>query len=286
MDIKGKTIVITGATSGLGQAAAIDFAGAGAKIFIVGRDAARANETLAAARAAGGAAEVILGDVSPRAGVKAVAAALLAQTATIDVLVNNAGGTFKTFTRTADGVETTFALNTLGAFLLEKELHGALKAAHGRIVNLTTGFLNSFTVDVDDLSSPRKYSGFNQYGRAKLAVVMMTIEQAKRFETDGIKVNALHPGIIMGTRFGGGQPKVMQMLGGPLMRAVGFACSLEEAVRRFRVACFDDAIPTGAYVVKGRSARLPKQASQESVRTRLMALLDRSANTGASSRLS
>jgi NAD(P)-dependent dehydrogenase (short-subunit alcohol dehydrogenase family) len=110
---------------------------------------------------------------------------------------------------------------------------------------------------------------------------MMTVEQAKRFETDGIKVNALHPGVIMGTRFGGGQPKAMQMIAGPLMRAIGFACTLEEAVRRFRLACFDDAIPTGAYVVKGKSAPLPKQANDASVRTRVMALLDHSAAAAA-----
>src|SRR5262245_55337889 len=105
-DPKGKVVVITGATSGLGQAAAIDFAKAGAVVFIVGRDAARANETLAAIRAAGGAADVVLGDVSTVAGAKSIARAVLAKTDRVDVLVNNAGGTFKTLGRTSEGVET------------------------------------------------------------------------------------------------------------------------------------------------------------------------------------
>src|SRR3954468_23949962 len=133
MELKGKTVVITGATSGLGQAAAIDFATRGAKVFIVGRDAARANETLSQANAAGGDAEVVIGDVSTRAGVKAVAQATLAKAPKIDVLLNNAGGQFPSMSQTADGIETTFALNTLGAFLLERELHGAIAAARGRV---------------------------------------------------------------------------------------------------------------------------------------------------------
>jgi NAD(P)-dependent dehydrogenase (short-subunit alcohol dehydrogenase family) len=274
MDIKGKIVVITGATSGLGQAAAIDFAKAGAKVFVVGRDAMRAAETQTSARNAGGEAEVIIGDVSTRAGVKAVAQAILAKTARVDVLVNNAGGTFKTFSRSADGIEATFALNTLSAFVLAQELRKALAAAHGRVVNLVTGFLGTFPVDVEGLVAPKKYGAFGQYGRAKHASLMMTIEEAKRFAADGVTVVALHPGVIMGTRFGGGQPKLAQMLGGPIMRGIGFASTIEEAVDRFRVACFGD-VPSGSYLVRGKPAPLPKQSNDEATRANVLALLER-----------
>ena len=279
MDPKGKVVVITGATSGLGQAAAVDFAKAGAKVFIVGRDAARAQETLAQAKAAGGDAEVVLGDVSTRAGVRAVAEGLLAKAPKIDVLLNNAGGQFKTQVMTADGLETTFALNTFGAYLLEKQLHPALAAAKGRVVNVATGFLDHFPLVADDLPGPKKFSGFSQYARAKLASVMMTVEQSKRYGAEGVTAISVHPGIIMGTRFGGGQPALMQTLFGPLMRATGAACTLEEAVRRFRVACFDE-IPTGAYVQKGAPAPLPKQANDEQVRSQVVAMLEK-LSTGA-----
>src|SRR5687768_5519424 len=118
MDPKGKIVVITGATSGLGQQFAIDIAKRGARVVFVGRDAKRAEET----RERAGSGEIILGDVSTIAGAKAVAREILAKHPKIDVLVNNAGGTFKTFSKTADGVEMTFALNTLGAWVLAREL--------------------------------------------------------------------------------------------------------------------------------------------------------------------
>jgi NAD(P)-dependent dehydrogenase (short-subunit alcohol dehydrogenase family) len=159
MDPKGKVVVVTGATSGLGQQAAVDLAGQGARVFVVGRDRARAEETVQRIKSAGGQAEVILGDVSTRAGVKQVAKAILEKTPVVHVLLNNAGGTFPKQQQTSDGVELTFALNTLGAFLLEKELHGALSAAKGRVVNVATGFLDMVRLgEVEDLPSPKKYS--------------------------------------------------------------------------------------------------------------------------------
>lgn len=271
---KGKVVVVTGATSGLGQATAIDLAKRGAKVLVVGRDSGRAQETLAGVRAAGGEADVVLGDVSTVAGAKALAQAIIAKAPRIDVLINNAGGQFKTMTKTTDGIETTFALNTLGAWTLERELHGAIAAAKGRVVNVATGFLDSFPVDVDDLASPKNYKSLAQYGRVKQASVMMTVEQAKRYESEGVKAVSIHPGIIMGTRFNGGQPKAMQAIAGPIMRAIGFACTLEEAQRRFRVAAFGD-VPNGSYIVKGAPAPLPKQVNDAGVRTRVVQLLEK-----------
>lgn len=279
MNLTGKTAVVTGATSGLGQAAAIDFAARGAKVFIIGRDAARASDTAAEAKGKGGTVEVILGDVSTRAGAAAIAKAVLAKTDRIDVLLNNAGGQMKEQTQTADGVESTFALNTLGAFVLERALHGALKAAKGRVVNVVTGFLDNFPVPADpaELTAPKKFKSMGAYGQAKLAGVMMTVEQAQRFERDGVTVVSVHPGIIMGTRFGGGQSALLQAIAGPLTRMMGLGCTLDEAVRRFRVACFDG-VPNGAYIVKGVAAPLPKQANEAAMRAKVMGVLEQLAN--------
>lgn len=227
-----------------------------------------------AAAGGAGSCELVVGDVSTRAGVKAVAAAILEKAPKIDVLLNNAGGQFNSFSKTSEGIETTLALNTLGAFLLEKELHGALSAAKGRVVNVATGFLDNFPVVLDELNEPRKYSGLQQYGRVKTASVMMTVEQSKRF--DGVTAVSVHPGIILGTRFGGGQPKAMQMIAGPIMRAIGLACTLEEAVRRFTVACFGD-VPSGSYLVKGNVAPLPKQVDDANVRAGVWTFLEKNA---------
>ncbi|HVO29958.1 MAG TPA: SDR family NAD(P)-dependent oxidoreductase [bacterium] len=273
-EMNGKVVVITGATSGLGRRAAIDFAKGGARVVVTGRDAARANETVASIAASGGKADVALGDVSTRAGARELARAVLAKAPKIDVLLNNAGGTFKALEKTSDGIEKTFALNTLGAFVLERELHGAIAAAKGRVVNVATGFLDSYPVVVDELLEPKKYSGFSQYGRAKNATVMMTVEQAKRYEKDGVRVVSVHPGIIMGTRFGGGQPKIAQILGGPVMRAIGLGATIDQASERFRIACFDD-VPNAAYIVKGKPAPLPKPAQDPAVRSAVLALLEK-----------
>ncbi len=274
MEIRGKVVVVTGATSGLGQAFAVDIAQKGARVFLVGRDEQRAKETLAEIQRVGGSGEIVLGDVSTIAGAKAVATAILAKAPRLDVLVNNAGGTFNTATRTADGIESTFALNTVGAFVLERELHAALAAAKGRVVNVVTGFLDSFPVDVDDLVAPKSFKSIAQYGRSKQASVMMTVEQANRYAPEGVSAVAPHPGVIMGTRFGGGQPKLAQMLVGPILRAIGLACTLEEASRRFTVAAFGD-VPTGSYLVKGKPAPLPKQVRDAAVREKVFGLLQR-----------
>ncbi len=273
MNPNGKVVIVTGATSGLGQAFAIEAAKQGARVILVGRDAQRAKETGDAIKAAGKQVEVVLGDVSTLAGARAVAEQIRAKAKRIDVLVNNAGGQFKTESKTSDGVETTFALNTLGAFVLEKQLHRELAAAKGRVVNLATGFLDSFPVDPEQLTAPAKYSPLGQYGRAKQASVMMTVEQSKRFAGDGVTVVSMHPGIILGTRFGGGQPRLMQVLAGPLMRGVGMACTLDEAVRRFMVAAFED-VPSGSYIVKGKPAKLPKQVNDAGVRAKVYGLLE------------
>jgi retinol dehydrogenase-14 len=264
------TVVVTGATNGLGQAVAIDLAKQGATVLVVGRDAARGAETVARA---GGNAELVVGDCSTKAGIAALGSALRAKAPKLDVLINNAGGNFDALKTTADGVEASFALNTLGPYLLERELHASLVAAKGRVVNVATGFLDWYPVDVDDLANPKKFATTAQYAKAKQALVMLTVEQAARFAPDGVKVVSMHPGIIMGTSFGGGQPAIAQAIGGPIMRLLGVACTLEEAVRRFNVAAFGD-VPSGSYLVKGEVAPLPKQVNDAAIRAKVVALVE------------
>src|SRR5262245_18809587 len=150
-DLSGRTIVITGATSGIGEATAIALARQGARVFVAGRDHARGAAVVKELNRVGGAGEFLSADLLSLRDVARLAAEVLARTASLDVLVNNAGGTFRTKTLSVDNIEATFALNTVAAFALTGHLHGALAQARGRVVNIATGFLGRTRLDVNDL---------------------------------------------------------------------------------------------------------------------------------------
>ncbi len=212
--MQGKTILITGATNGIGKQAAHDLAKLGAQLLIVGRDAARTEAARASIIATYPQAGVTtyLADLSHMADVKRLAAEIKAKHSRIDVLVNNAGAIFDARRVTADGYEQTFALNHLGYFLLTRELLGTLTAsAPARIVNVASAAHSSAKINFDDLQGARRYSSFSAYGQSKLANIMFTYALARRLSGSGVTVNALHPGFV-DTGFGSN--------GGGLMRAI------------------------------------------------------------------
>ncbi len=125
-----KTAVVTGGTSGLGEAAALALAAKGYCVLIVGRDAARGRAVVDAARAKGGTAELLAADLFTVAGVRGLAAEILKRTPRVDLVVNNTGGTFGQTLLTEDGLERTFALNVMAPFMLRGESNA--RAAHRR----------------------------------------------------------------------------------------------------------------------------------------------------------
>lgn len=200
--LAGKTAVVTGATSGIGEAAAIAFAKAGAKLVIVGRDQTRGAATLAKVQAAGDAsATLLLADLSSMAEVRRLAGELGALPR-IDVLLNNAGAIFNDRQVTVDGFERTFALNHLAYFLLTTLLLDKLKAsAPARIINVSSEAHRTGKLRFDDLQSERKYGGLAAYSMSKLANVLFTRELARRLSGTGVTANAMHPGVVA-TGFG------------------------------------------------------------------------------------
>ena len=197
MDWKNKTLVVTGGTSGIGRATALGLAKLDSRLILVGRDAGRAEETIAAIRKATGRkdVEVVRGDFARQAEIRRVADELLARTDAIHVLVNNAGVTMMKRTTTPDGFETTFAVNHLAYFLLTLLLLERLKeSAPARIVNVASDAHHWGTLDFDDLGGERRYRPMNIYGRSKLANIVFTCELARRLEGTGVTVNCLHPG--------------------------------------------------------------------------------------------
>ena len=200
----GKAVLITGGTGGIGKATAIGLARMGARVGIVGRDAARAEAAAADIRSSSGndAVDVFVADVSAQSEVRRLAAEVLEAYPRLDVLVNNVGGFWAHRHVTADGLEHTFAVNHLAPFLLTNLLLERLEAsAPARVVTVSSGAQSMGRIDFDDLQGARKYSGQQAYNQSKLANVMFTYELARRLEGTGVTANVLHPGVTR-TDFG------------------------------------------------------------------------------------
>ena len=199
MDMKGKNVVITGGNSGIGLEAAVAIASAGASVWIVSRDERRGRDAVATIRNRGGnpAVELLVADLSSQAAIHALADRIASDVERIDVLVNNAGLTVGERILTVDGLETTFAVNHLGYFLLTGRLVELLKGnAPCRIVNVASQAHLRGTMNWDDLQGERGYSGWSAYCQSKLANVLFTVELARRLEGSGVTANCLHPGVV------------------------------------------------------------------------------------------
>ena len=199
--MQGKTVIITGATSGIGEVAAMRLAEQGARIVFTARDKARADDTMAALKKANPNADHALhmADLSRLSEMKRVAGEL-AREPQIDVLVNNAGALFNKRLETEDGLEMTFALNHMAYFVITNLLLGKLKPG-ARIVTVASNAHRGARLDFDDLQSRRGYTGFPVYSRSKLCNILFNRELARRIAGSGVTANALHPGFVA-TRFG------------------------------------------------------------------------------------
>jgi NAD(P)-dependent dehydrogenase (short-subunit alcohol dehydrogenase family) len=202
--MKGKTVVATGATSGIGEVAALALAGLGARIVFIARDEARAKATMRKieAKAPGLGHRMHLADLSSIAETRKVGAAIAESEPRIDVLMNNAGALFSRRQVTPEGLELTFALNHMAYFVLTEALREKLIAsAPARIVSTASSAHEGARLDFGDLQSAKSYNGFRVYGRSKLANILFTRELARRLAGTGVTANCLHPGAVA-TRFG------------------------------------------------------------------------------------
>ena len=201
--MRGKTVVITGGTSGIGEVAAVTLARMGARIVLIARDNIRADATLARLReyTPGIAHTAHFADLLRLAEMKRVAAQVAEHEPRIDVLINNAGALFATRRLTEDGLECTFALNHMAYFVVTEGLRERLSAsAPARIVNTASAAHEGATLDFDDLQSA-KFGGMKAYGRSKLCNILFTRELARRLRDTGVTANCLHPRFVA-TRFG------------------------------------------------------------------------------------
>ncbi|MEV4001175.1 SDR family NAD(P)-dependent oxidoreductase [Actinomadura sp. NPDC049753] len=254
--IDQQTILITGATDGLGRALAAELAAEGATVLVHGRDDRRGEASL---QEIGGRASWYRADLSSLAETRALAEAVRADHPRLDVLVNNAGiGADGPRRESADGHELTFQVNYLSGYLLTRLLLPTLTAsAPARIVNVSS--LGQQAIDFDDVMITRGYSGVRAYCQSKLAQILFTIDLAAELAGTGVTANALHPATYMPTK----------MVSAPIS-------TLEEGVRATHRLVTDPALDdvSGRFFDGLQEARANAQAYDSDARARLKALSD------------
>lgn len=265
----GRTVLVTGATSGIGRATAVGLATMGAHVAITGRDLTRATDAAREIETCGaGGVHVFLGDMSSQSQVRRIAAEVLDRLDQIDVLVNNVGGFWNTRHVTADGLEHTFALNHLAPFLLTNLLLDRLERGPARVVTVASNAHAQGSIDFDDLQGERAYSGARAYSQSKLANVLFAYELARRLQATSVTSNAVHPGVVS-TAFGAEDPARIQRLLMPLIRpfmttpANGAATSIH--------VTSDPGLEqvTGAYFTSSRTRRSSKRSCDQTTAARL-----------------
>lgn len=271
MEPKGRTILVTGATDGVGRALAARLAAEGATVLVHGRSTERAESLLREIRAAGGTARFLRADLASLAEVRGLAAAVAADCDRLHVLVSNAGiftgprGSGRA--ESADGIELRFAVNHLAGFLLTRLLLPLLRRAaaedgEARIVN--TSSLAQAPIDFDDPMLTRNWTPMRAYAQSKLAQIISTMDLARELAGSGITVNALHPATLMDT--------AMVRESG-----MGVQSSVEDGLAALHRLVTDPALAgrSGLYFNGLQEARADPQAYDRDAQARLRSLSER-----------
>jgi len=266
----GKTVLVTGGSSGIGRATALGLATMGARVAINGRDRGRTEDAAREIRAAGGGqVDVFVADLSAQAEVRQLADEVLQRLSRIDVLVNNVGGYWNTRHVTADGLEHTFAVNHLAPFLLTNLLLDRLRqSAPARVVTVSSHAHSTGRIDFDDLQGERSYSGAQAYNQSKLANLLFTYELARRLQFTSVTANAVHPGVVR-TSFGAEDPHGVQRLFVPFLRPFMKAPAQGAATSIHVASAPDLASVTGRYFVNSKPKRSSVGSYDEATAARL-----------------
>lgn len=270
--MKGRTVLVTGANTGIGLETAAELAKEGAKVVLTSRGAERGNAAVATIRQRHPEADVeaMTLDFARLDDVRRFAGDFLERHDRLHVLVNNAGAMSTNRSTTADGYETTFQVNHLGPFLLTNLLLDTIVAsAPARIVNVSSTAHRGGKLDFDDLHSERSYMGMRVYGTSKLCNILFTRELARRLEGTGVTVNALHPGTVR-TGFGmDGDMKGLIRLGWAIIRP--FVLSPAQGARTsvYLASSSDVEGKTGGYYARSRPARSTRAAQDDDAARRL-----------------
>jgi len=281
--MRGKVVVITGATSGIGQVTAETLAGMGARIVQVARDHGRGEDALKRLRTRFPevAHSIYYADLSRLSEMKRVASELAQAEPHIDVLINNAGAMFGSLHLTEDGLESTFALNHMAYFVLTHGLRERLLgSAPSRVINTASDAHTAASLDFNDLQSLQAFHnsnflewmrfggpGFKVYGRSKLCNILFTRELARRLAGTGVTANCLHPGFVA-TRFGDQSGGLISF---SIRIAKRFALSPEQGAETlvYLASSPEVANVTGQYFDKCRPATPSREAQDDAKARRL-----------------
>ncbi|MFZ3453245.1 SDR family oxidoreductase [Arthrobacter sp. 7Tela_A1] len=259
--MQGKTVLVTGATGGIGLATAQKLAAMGARLAVTGRRPDRAEAAAEELRKEGGGqVDVFTGDLSSQAEVRRLAGEILTALPRINVLVNNVGGYWNTRHDTADGLEHTFALNHLAPFLLTNLLLERLReSSPARVVTVSSNAHTSGRIDFDDLQGENSYSGARAYSQSKLANVLFTYELARLLQGSRVTANALHPGIVR-TSFATEDPGAVQRVFVPLLRPLMQRAGTGAATSVRLASASELETASGAYFSRGKPRRSSKRS--------------------------
>jgi NAD(P)-dependent dehydrogenase (short-subunit alcohol dehydrogenase family) len=267
----GKTVLVTGATNGIGFVTARELAKMDAVVLMVARDEKKGRAKLEEIRKTvpNAKLELLLADLSSMASIRQLATNITAKYSSLDVMVNNAGAFYSDRRVSKDGFEMTFALNHIGYFLLTNLLLETLKRGkNARIVSVSSGAHLAAKINFDDLQFEQKFSGWAAYCTSKLMNVLFTKELSRRLAGTGVTANCLHPGFV-NTGFAGDSS---DFFGRALNFVKNFAAITPEKGAETMIylsSSTDVANMTGEYFEKKKIAKVNPIALDSSVAKRL-----------------
>jgi NAD(P)-dependent dehydrogenase (short-subunit alcohol dehydrogenase family) len=270
-DLANKTAIITGANSGIGLEAAVGLAAQGADVVLACRNPSKgaAAKTDVERRAGNGTVTLMSLDLASLESVRDFAHEVLAHSAHIDILLNNAGVVARERSLTVDGFEQTFGVNHLGHFLLTTLLLDRITATPGARIVTVASHAHKFArggLDFDDLQTERGYKPMRVYGKSKLANIMFTHELARRIASTGATANSVHPGFVA-SNFGRNDP-----LGNfTMMLAKPFALSPAQGARTSIYVASDPGVAgvNGKYFYKCAAVEPTSFANDDAAARRL-----------------
>jgi NAD(P)-dependent dehydrogenase (short-subunit alcohol dehydrogenase family) len=274
MSMHGKVVVITGSNIGIGLETAVGVAAEGATTVLACRNEAKASaaKVEVSRRSKNDDVEVVLVDLADLASVRRAADEIHSRWDRLDVLINNAGGTWSTRQETVQGFEYTFGVNYLGPFYLTLLLRDRLVAsAPSRVVNLTSvGHHAAWGgMRFDDLQSTKRYMTFDAYTRSKLGNLLFTRELAKRLEGTGVTANAVHPGPVRSGFGMDGDLKGLTGLGMQLVRPFEISARAGARTSIYVATSPDIEGTTGEYWVRRRPGHMSSQARNDEAAAQL-----------------